>query len=200
MELSSQLGDLTAALFAGLGLGQHDKAERRVYVKFLPLSRQDQEAVVDEIARIATTTGNHERELVACSLLEAADRLDPTLIKIDLVETMATSGDFTLRSSAAVLLWQWAQLWTAGSCLGEAHGYPRIVRSRALAGGRWSSSRYEGTSAGARTPLPWAMFRLSSSLCATTPRCAGWPGCPSAAGGGDGEPTAQAAIRPPAPA
>lgn len=109
MELSSKLGNLTAALFDGLGLGEHDKAERRMYVKFLPLSRQDQEAVVNEIARIATTVGNHERELVACSLLEAADRLDPTLIKIDLVETMATSGDFTLRSSAAVLLWQWAK-------------------------------------------------------------------------------------------
>jgi hypothetical protein len=108
-ELSSELGELTAALLDGLGLGEHDEAERRVYALFLPLLRQDQEAVVDRIARIATTAGNHERELVACSLLEAVDRLDPTLVKIDVVEAMATSGDFTLRSSAAVLLRQWVE-------------------------------------------------------------------------------------------
>ena len=108
-EPSSEVKDLTAALLDGLGLGDHDKAERRVYARFLPLSRQDQEAVVDEIVWIATTTEDHERELLACSLLEAADRLDPTLVKIEIVEAMATAGDFTLRSSAAVLLWQWAE-------------------------------------------------------------------------------------------
>jgi Holliday junction resolvase-like predicted endonuclease len=107
-NLSSELEEIIEALFDGLGLGEHDEVERRVYALFLPLSRQDQEAVVDRIARIATTTGDHERELVACSLLEAVDRLDPTLVKIDVVEAMATSADFTLRSGAAVLLWQWA--------------------------------------------------------------------------------------------
>jgi Holliday junction resolvase-like predicted endonuclease len=109
-DLSSELHDLTATLFDSLGLGEHDKAARRVYASFLKLSRRDQEAVVAEIARIAMTSGDHERELVACSLLEAADRLDPTLIQLDLVEVMATSGDFSLRSSAAVLLWQWAKV------------------------------------------------------------------------------------------
>jgi Holliday junction resolvase-like predicted endonuclease len=108
-ELPGELQDLISTLQDGLGLGEHDKAARRVYGEFVALSRNDQETVVDGIAHIATTTRNHEREIVACSLLEAADRLDPTLIKIELVEAMATSGDFTLRSSAAVLLWQWAQ-------------------------------------------------------------------------------------------
>lgn len=108
-EPSSEVKNLTAALFDGLGLGEHDKAERRVYAGFLTLSRQDQEAVVDEIAWIAMTTVDQEREFVACSLLEAADRLDPTLVKIEIVEAMATAGDFMLRSSAAVLLWQWAE-------------------------------------------------------------------------------------------
>lgn len=108
-EPSSEVRDLTAALIDGLGLGEHDKAERRVYARFLSLPRQGQEAVVDEIVWIAMTTADHERELVTCSLLEAADRLDPTLVKVDVVEAMATAGDFTLRSSAAVLLWQWAE-------------------------------------------------------------------------------------------
>jgi hypothetical protein len=36
-------------------------------------------------------------------------QIGSTLVKIDVVEAMATAGDFTLRSSAAVLLWQWAQ-------------------------------------------------------------------------------------------
>ena len=108
-ELSEELKTLIEELFHRLGLGEHEKAASRVYAKFILLARRDQEAIVESVAYIATTTDSHERELIACSLLEAMDRLDPTLITIDLVESMATSGDFSLRSSAAVLLWQWAQ-------------------------------------------------------------------------------------------
>jgi Holliday junction resolvase-like predicted endonuclease len=111
-EPSREVRAITAWLFDGLGLGEHDRAEHRLYARFLPLSRQSQEAVVDEIARIAMTTSSDssdERGFVACSLLEAADRLDPTLVKFDVVETMATAADFSLRCSAAVLLWQWAE-------------------------------------------------------------------------------------------
>ena len=108
-EPSGEATSHVATLLEGLDLGAHDEAQMRIYELFLLLSRQQQEDVVDEIVHIATTTGDHVRELLACSLLEAADRLDPTLVKVEIVQALATSDDFSLRSSAAVLLWQWAE-------------------------------------------------------------------------------------------
>lgn len=96
-------------LLDGLGLGEHEEAERRVNRLFLHLSRDQQQATVKAVIRVATTTKDHTCELVACSLLEAADRLDPMLVKIEDVEALARSADFSLRSSAAVLMWQWAE-------------------------------------------------------------------------------------------
>lgn len=75
---------------------------------FVPLLRTHERAAVDALIRLATTTEDHTTQLVACSLVEAADRLDPTLISIDAVERMARSDRNSLRISAAVLLWQWA--------------------------------------------------------------------------------------------
>ena len=75
---------------------------------FVHLYRDQQQAAVEAIIRVATTTKDHTSQLLACSLLEAADRLDPMLIKTEDVETLARSADFSLRSSAAVVLWQWA--------------------------------------------------------------------------------------------
>ena len=57
-------------------------------------------------AAIETTTQDHTTQLLACSPLEAAARLDPMLIRIDDVEGLARSANFSLRSSAAVLLRQ----------------------------------------------------------------------------------------------
>jgi hypothetical protein len=48
-------------------------------------------------------------QLLAGSLLEAVDRLDPMLIKIKDVEALALCPDSSLRTSAAVLMWQWAE-------------------------------------------------------------------------------------------
>ncbi len=96
-------------LLDGLGLGEHDEAERRVNQLFLHLSRDQQQAAVEATIYVATTTKDHTSQLLACSLLEAADRLDPMLINIDDVEVLARSADFSLRSSAAVLMWQWAE-------------------------------------------------------------------------------------------
>jgi hypothetical protein len=94
-----------ADLLNGLDLGDHDEAERRVSRLFVPLLRTHERAAVDALIRLATTTEDHTTQLVACSLVEAADRLDPTLISIDAVERMARSDRNSLRISAAVLLW-----------------------------------------------------------------------------------------------
>jgi hypothetical protein len=96
-------------LFEDLGLDQHEKAERRVNRLFLHLSRDQQRASLAAIIHVATTTKDHTTQLLACNLLEAADRLDPMLIKIEEVEALAQSAQSSLRSGAAALLWQWAE-------------------------------------------------------------------------------------------
>jgi hypothetical protein len=96
-------------LLEALSLGEHDEAERRVNRLFIRLSHDQQRAAVKAMISVAATTGDHTTQLVACSLLEAADRLDPTLTEIQDVEAFARSGDFSLRSSAAVPMWQWAE-------------------------------------------------------------------------------------------
>jgi hypothetical protein len=96
-------------LFEDLGLDEHEKAERRVNRLFLHLSRDQQRAALAAIIHVATTTKDHTTQLLSCSLLEAADRLDPMLIEVEEVEALARSGHSSLRSSAAVLLWQWAE-------------------------------------------------------------------------------------------
>jgi nucleoside phosphorylase len=96
-------------LLDGLSLDGHEEAERRVNRLFLTRFRSQQRAVIEAIIRVAKRTEDHTTELLACSLLEAADRLDPTLITTDEVESLARSAKDSLRSGAAVLMWQWAE-------------------------------------------------------------------------------------------
>lgn len=96
-------------LFEDLDLDEHEKAERRVNRLFLHLSRDQQRAALAAIIYVATTTEDHTTQLLGCNLLEAADRLDPMLIKIEDVEALAQSAHFCLCSGAATLLRQWAE-------------------------------------------------------------------------------------------
>jgi hypothetical protein len=68
-------------LLQGLELGDHEEGERRVHRLFLHLSRDQQRAAVEAIMNVATSTTDDVARLLACSLLEAADRLDPLLVK-----------------------------------------------------------------------------------------------------------------------
>lgn len=67
---------------------------------FLPLFRNQQRAAVEGLIHVATTTQDHTTQLLGCSLLEAADRLDPMLIRINDVEGFARPANFSLRGSA----------------------------------------------------------------------------------------------------
>jgi hypothetical protein len=96
-------------LLEGLELGDHEEAERRVNRLFLHLSRAQQRAAVEAIMHVATSSTDDVARLLACSLLEAVDRLDPVLVRPEDVEDMARASDFSVRSSAAVLMWQWAE-------------------------------------------------------------------------------------------
>ena len=95
--------------FENLGLDEHDEGERRLNRLFMHLTRAQQRAAVAAIIDVATTTQSHTTQLVACSLLESADRLDPMLVNIEDVETLARAAGSSLRGCAASLLWQWAE-------------------------------------------------------------------------------------------
>jgi hypothetical protein len=106
------LARVVARCFDGLAIDQHDKAERRLSQLFQLLNRDEQRAVVEAFLRIATTAREHETQLVACNLIEAADRLDSGLITIEDVEALVAAPQApgnTPRGCAAVLLWQWAE-------------------------------------------------------------------------------------------
>lgn len=96
-------------LLTGLNLDGHDEAERRINQLFLPWDRAGHKVFVDALLQEATTTRDHSTLLLATNLIEAADRLDPTLIELEQVEALASSDDSSLRICAADLLWQWAQ-------------------------------------------------------------------------------------------
>ena len=95
--------------FENLGLDEHDEGERRLNRLFMHLTRAQQRAAVAAIIDVATTTQSHTTPLVACSLLESADRLDPMLVNIEDVEALARAAGSSLRGCAASLLWQWAE-------------------------------------------------------------------------------------------
>ena len=44
---------------------------------FLPLVRDQQQAAIEAIIHVTSTTKDHMTQLLACSLLEAASRMDP---------------------------------------------------------------------------------------------------------------------------
>jgi hypothetical protein len=108
----SDIDSYVTECFDGLYLDQHEEAERRIAQLFQQLTRTEQRAVVEAILRVVTTTSDHTTQLVGCTLHEAADRLDPTLITIEDIEALYDApqapGD-SPRGSAAMLLWQWAE-------------------------------------------------------------------------------------------
>jgi hypothetical protein len=105
-----QISAGTLALLEGIGIADHDKAVRQTYATFLLLARSQQETILDELVRTALSAEDQTHQLVVCSVIEAIDRLDPTLVTIQTIETLTLSDSFSLRSSAAVLLWQWAEI------------------------------------------------------------------------------------------
>jgi hypothetical protein len=91
-----------------LNLGDHEDAHRRAYQLMSRLTKDVQHRFVVRLADLifAVERDNDNGPLIiACSLLEAINRLDPSMVGYDLVERMTLSPHFSTRSSAAVLLW-----------------------------------------------------------------------------------------------
>lgn len=107
-------------LIRGLALGDQVEATRRAYELLRGETRANAQAAVETLRRFLLTPGvpdNHPT-LLAGSMLEAINRLDPTLVSIELIEELASSPDFSVRSTAAVLLWDRAEVAPADVPLG----------------------------------------------------------------------------------
>jgi hypothetical protein len=101
-----------AELIDGLELGDHDEATSRAYELLRTENRAAQEATVVQICqflRDATSEGTDEVHR-ASSVLEAINRLDPSLLPIEAIEELATEDDIAKRMSAAMLLWDRAEV------------------------------------------------------------------------------------------
>jgi CAP12/Pycsar effector protein, TIR domain len=99
-------------LIEGIGLGEHDAAARRAYALLNSESRRTLEAIVDELRRFLLETSSEGGDKVhrASSVLEVIGRLDSSLVPISIAEELAESDDFTVRSTAAHLLWDRAEV------------------------------------------------------------------------------------------
>ncbi len=92
------------ALFAGLRPGERDEARRRVYPLLRDRGENRRRWIVRELHREITESEDHDRALVAASLLEAAWGLDAALVPGEMIETLAAHPRYPARSCAANLL------------------------------------------------------------------------------------------------
>ena len=96
--------DDAEALLAGLPPGEHDEARGRIYRLLRDRPADRRRWIVGELHREIMESDDHDRALAAAALLEAACRLDPVLVPVEMVETLATHPRYPARSCAANLL------------------------------------------------------------------------------------------------
>ena len=96
-------------LFEGVGLGDHDKAEAKLRVLFGRTTKSDQGRVVEGIFDYAMTLPENGADIhIVTSFLEAAARVDLTLVDMAWIEQLTMSGITQHRMSAAMMLWDLA--------------------------------------------------------------------------------------------
>jgi hypothetical protein len=92
------------ALFAGLRPGDRGEARRRIYPLLRDRGESRRRRIIRELHREITGSEDHDRALVAASLLEAAWGLDAALVPGEMIETLAAHPRYPARSCAANLL------------------------------------------------------------------------------------------------
>lgn len=92
------------ALVAGLPPDDHDEARRRIYRLLRDSDPDRRRWIVRELHGEIMKSDEQARKLAAASLLEAASRLDPALVPMEMVEALATHPEYQARSCAANLL------------------------------------------------------------------------------------------------
>ena len=97
-------------LFAGVGLGDHDKAEMRLRHLFQQVGKADQARLAHAIFEYALALHDDGDEIhVVTSFLEACARLDLSLVELPWIERLAASSVVQHRMSAAIMLWERAE-------------------------------------------------------------------------------------------
>ncbi len=97
-------------LFAGVGLGDHDKAEMRLRHLFQQVGKADQARLAQAIFEYAIAHPDDGVDIhVVTSFLEACARLDLSLVELPWIERLAASPVVQHRMSAAIMLWERAE-------------------------------------------------------------------------------------------
>lgn len=109
-ESSSRIDEsIVTKLLTGIGLGGHEESRYRAYKLMLSVSKKDQGRIAEAIFEYMTSRANdedrHEELLIAASFLEAMNKHDTSLVPYSVIELMTLSESFSIRSSAAILLW-----------------------------------------------------------------------------------------------
>jgi len=92
------------ALFAGLRPGERGEARKRIYPLLRDRGENRRRWIARELHREITESDDHDRALVAASLLEAAWGLDAALVSGEMIEALAAHSGYPARSCAANLL------------------------------------------------------------------------------------------------
>lgn len=95
-------------LFDGVDLGDHDKAEAKLRHLFGRLTKHDQRRVVRGIYELALSPPEGTDLHIVTSFLEAACRLDISVVEMAWIEQFTMSRVHNLRMSAAMMLWDLA--------------------------------------------------------------------------------------------
>jgi len=100
-----------AELIQNLEIGDHDEAIRRSYALLRTETRRKVLGTIDDFVRfLRTTDADNHQTVLAGSVLEAIHKLDPALVSIDAIEELAASEDYSVRSIAATILWDRAEI------------------------------------------------------------------------------------------
>ena len=111
---------VVANLIDGLELGEYEEARRRAYEILLSANRDSTAATIEELRQFLRSTGEDDNTatLLAGAVLESIGRLDASLVPVDVIEELAASNDFSVRSVAAYLMWDRAEIAPAEVPLG----------------------------------------------------------------------------------
>jgi hypothetical protein len=101
---TAEAADDVDALFDGLEPGDLGEARRRIFALLRDRDGNRRRWVTGELHRELTESGDHTRQVAAMSLLEAAARLDATLVTTEIVESLAAHPGYLARSCAANIL------------------------------------------------------------------------------------------------
>lgn len=101
---------LLERLFRGVGLGDHEQADRRLRQLFSTLTKSDQRRVAQRVfEHVMSAKEADDNVHVSTSFLEGIARLDPALVPSEWIEQLAVSVIVPHRMSAAMQLWDLAE-------------------------------------------------------------------------------------------